>query len=128
MIARWILAAAAALLLAALAAGSGPSPGRAASSDTAIFAGGCFWCMEAAFDEVDGVTETISGYAGGTKPNPTYGDHEGYLEAVKVTYDPRQGHLRQAARSLLAEYRPVRCRRPVLRQGVRLSQRDLLQQ
>jgi peptide-methionine (S)-S-oxide reductase len=88
MIARWILAAAAALLLAALAAGSGPSPSHAASSDTAIFAGGCFWCMEAAFDEVDGVTETISGYAGGTKANPTYGDHEGYLEAVKVTYDP----------------------------------------
>jgi peptide-methionine (S)-S-oxide reductase len=54
----------------------------------ATFAGGCFWCMEAAFDEVDGVTETISGYAGGTKPNPTYGDHEGYLEAVKVSYDP----------------------------------------
>ena len=88
MIARWIVAAAAALLLAALAAGSGPEPGRAASSETAIFAGGCFWCMEAAFDEVDGVTETISGYAGGTKPNPTYGDHAGYLEAVKVTYDP----------------------------------------
>ena len=57
-------------------------------SKTAIFAGGCFWCVEAAFDEVDGVTETISGYAGGTKPNPTYGDHEGYKEAVKVTYDP----------------------------------------
>ena len=44
--------------------------------------------MEAAFDEVDGVTETVSGYAGGTKPNPNYGDHEGYKEAVKVTYDP----------------------------------------
>ena len=44
--------------------------------------------MEAAFDEVDGVTETISGYAGGTKPNPNYGDHEGYVEAVKVTFDP----------------------------------------
>ena len=88
MIARWIVAAAAALLLAALAASSAPEPGRAAASKSAIFAGGCFWCMEAAFDEVDGVTETISGYAGGTKPNPSYGDHEGYLEAVKVTYDP----------------------------------------
>jgi peptide-methionine (S)-S-oxide reductase len=42
----------------------------------------------AAFDEVDGVTETISGHAGGTKPKPNYGDHEGYYEAVKVTYDP----------------------------------------
>ena len=40
------------------------------------------------FVAVDGVTETVSGYAGGTKPNPTYGDHEGYQEAVKVTYDP----------------------------------------
>jgi peptide-methionine (S)-S-oxide reductase len=55
---------------------------------TAIFAGGCFWCMEAAFDEVPGVTETVSGYAGGTKPNPNYGDHEGYQEVVRVTYDP----------------------------------------
>jgi peptide-methionine (S)-S-oxide reductase len=44
--------------------------------------------MEAAFDEVGGVTETISGYAGGTTPNPNYGAHEGYKEAVKVTYDP----------------------------------------
>jgi len=88
MIARWILAAVAALVLAALAAASGPQPSRAAAANTAIFAGGCFWCMEAAFDEVDGVTETISGYAGGTKPNPNYGDHEGYVEALKVTYDP----------------------------------------
>ena len=88
MIARWVLAAAAALLLTALAAGSGSQPSHATAADTAIFAGGCFWCMEAAFDEVDGVTETISGYAGGTKPSPTYGDHEGYQEAVKVTYDP----------------------------------------
>ena len=60
----------------------------AVETKTAIFAGGCFWCVEAAFDEVPGVTETVSGYAGGTKPNPTYGDHEGYQEAVKVTYDP----------------------------------------
>jgi peptide-methionine (S)-S-oxide reductase len=44
--------------------------------------------MEAAFDEVNGVTDTTSGYAGGTMPNPTYGSHEGYKEAVKVTYDP----------------------------------------
>ncbi|HEY8262948.1 MAG TPA: peptide-methionine (S)-S-oxide reductase MsrA [Methyloceanibacter sp.] len=58
------------------------------ATKTAIFAGGCFWCMEAAFDEVPGVTETVSGYAGGTKPNPTYGDHEGYQEAVRVSYDP----------------------------------------
>jgi peptide-methionine (S)-S-oxide reductase len=62
---------------------------------TAIFAGGCFWCMEGAFDEVPGVTETVSGYAGGTKPNPNYGDHEGYQEAVRVTYDPAKVSFQQ---------------------------------
>jgi peptide-methionine (S)-S-oxide reductase len=55
---------------------------------TAIFAGGCFWSMEKAFDAEPGVVSAVSGYAGGTMPNPTYEDHRGYLEAVKVTYDP----------------------------------------
>ncbi|MFD0985584.1 peptide-methionine (S)-S-oxide reductase MsrA [Methyloligella solikamskensis] len=73
-----------------LALGISAGAARAADSETAIFAGGCFWCVEDAFDHVKGVTETISGYAGGTKPNPTYGSHEGYKEAVKVTYDPDQ--------------------------------------
>jgi peptide-methionine (S)-S-oxide reductase len=60
-----------------------------AHAETAIFAGGCFWCVESDFDHVKGVTETISGYAGGTAPNPSYEGHEGYAEAVKVTYDPK---------------------------------------
>jgi peptide-methionine (S)-S-oxide reductase len=84
---RWIGAIVAAVALAVLATG-GAVKAVAEDTKTAIFAGGCFWCVEAAFDEVPGVTETVSGYAGGTKPNPTYGDHEGYQEAVKVTYDP----------------------------------------
>jgi peptide-methionine (S)-S-oxide reductase len=86
---RWIGAIAAGALVAALIM-SGGEQGRAAAEETktAIFAGGCFWCMEAAFDEVPGVTDTTSGYAGGTTPNPTYGQHEGYQEAVKVAYDP----------------------------------------
>ena len=88
MTVRWIGAAFAAAFLAALALAGQPDDGHATVLKTAIFAGGCFWCMEAAFDEVDGVTETVSGYAGGTTPNPTYGGHEGYQEAVKVTYDP----------------------------------------
>jgi peptide-methionine (S)-S-oxide reductase len=88
MIARSICAALTAALLALLVIACGAPETRAAESQTAIFAGGCFWCVEDAFDQVDGVTETISGYAGGTKPNPTYGDHEGYVEALKVTYDP----------------------------------------
>jgi peptide-methionine (S)-S-oxide reductase len=86
---RWIGAIAAVAVLAVLAMGGGAQQAPAADeTKTAIFAGGCFWCVEAAFDEVPGVTETVSGYAGGTKPNPNYGDHEGYQEAVKITYDP----------------------------------------
>ena len=88
MIAKSICAALTAAFLAALVLAFGAAGTRAAETKTAIFAGGCFWCVEAAFDEVDGVTETVSGYAGGIKPKPNYGDHEGYYEAVKVTYDP----------------------------------------
>jgi peptide-methionine (S)-S-oxide reductase len=84
---RWSGAAAALGLLAALFADAG-SPALSEDSKTAIFAGGCFWCVEDAFDAVPGVTETVSGYAGGTKPKPNYHDHEGYVEAVKVSYDP----------------------------------------
>ena len=84
---RWMAVLAAALTIALLPR-AGEMSEAADATKTAIFAGGCFWCMEAAFDEVPGVTETVSGYAGGTKPNPTYGDHEGYQEAVRVTYDP----------------------------------------
>ncbi len=73
MMARWICAGLTAAFLAALVIAAGSHRHAAAESKTAIFAGGCFWCVEAAFDEVDGVTETISGYAGGTTPNPTYG-------------------------------------------------------
>ena len=61
---------------------------------TAVFAGGCFWCVESDFDKVDGVVETISGYTGGTLTNPTYKqvsyEETGHYEAVKVTYDPDQ--------------------------------------
>jgi len=55
---------------------------------TAVFAGGCFWSMEKGFETTPGVAAAVSGYAGGTAANPTYENHEGYLEAVKVTYDP----------------------------------------
>ncbi len=82
------LAAGGFFLATLLSAAAFPQQSGAAESETAIFGGGCFWCVEQAFDAVKGVTETVSGYAGGTKPNPTYGSHEGYKEAVKVTYDP----------------------------------------
>ncbi len=59
---------------------------------TAIFAGGCFWCVESDFDHVPGVVKTISGFTGGRTKNPTYkqvtyGD-TGHREAVEITYDP----------------------------------------
>ena len=54
-----------------------------------ILAGGCFWCMEADFEKLAGVTDVVSGFTGGTLKNPTYnGNHEGHLEAVEITYDP----------------------------------------
>lgn len=65
----------------------------AASLETAIFAGGCFWCTEADFDKVDGVVSTISGYTGGNLDNPTYkqvtGGNTGHYESVKISYDPQ---------------------------------------
>lgn len=58
-------------------------------ADTAIVAGGCFWCVEKDFEALEGVSEAISGFTGGTLENPTYsGDHTGHYEAVKITYDP----------------------------------------
>lgn len=59
-----------------------------ANAETAVFAGGCFWCVESDMDTVKGVTSTVSGFAGGTAPNPTYENHEGYTEAVKIEFDP----------------------------------------
>ena len=61
---------------------------------TAIFAGGCFWCVESDFDKVPGVVETVSGYTGGTVANPDYKQvtkgGTGHREAVRIRYDPKQ--------------------------------------
>lgn len=68
-----------------------PADGNYAS---AIFAGGCFWCMEPPFDKLDGVYATISGYIGGKRKNPTYAQvssgSTGYTEAVEIRYDPKK--------------------------------------
>ena len=59
-----------------------------AAEEKTILAGGCFWCMESDFEKLEGVTDVISGFTGGTADNPTYnGDHEGHYEAVEITYD-----------------------------------------
>lgn len=64
----------------------------AKTQEVAIFAGGCFWCVESDFDSVPGVLETVSGYTGSAFKNPTYrtvsAGGTGHLEAVKITFDP----------------------------------------
>lgn len=68
----------------------------AAEQATAIVAGGCFWCMEHDFRKLDGVSNVVSGYAGGSRANPTYEDYHDtdaanpvpHIEVVEITYDP----------------------------------------
>jgi methionine-S-sulfoxide reductase len=63
-----------------------------AATRTAIFAGGCFWCIQPAFDKANGVIKTVVGYSGGTEPNPTYrlvsSERTNYRESIEITYDP----------------------------------------
>ena len=85
-----------------------PSISETAKGDQAIatFAGGCFWCMEGPFDELDGVMSTTSGYTGGQTVNPTYEEVSaggtGHAEAVQVVYDPQKISYQE----LLAVYWP----------------------
>jgi len=67
------------------------SMATSAFAATTILAGGCFWCMEADFEKLDGVGDVVSGFSGGTLQNPTYnGNHAGHYEAVEITYDPKK--------------------------------------
>ena len=70
--------------------GSWLSPAPALSAE-AVFAGGCFWCMEADYEKLDGVHEVVSGYTGGERPNPSYREVSAgrtrHVEAVRVVYD-----------------------------------------
>lgn len=96
-------------VLAAIVLIAGCSPpadanGASAAVDSgrreqAVFAGGCFWSVEAAFERMPGVTAAVSGFAGGSTANPSYEQvvrgGTGHLEAVRVTYDPAQISYRQ---------------------------------
>ena len=88
------------LMAAMMAAMAGRAPATAASPaamrpglETATFAGGCFWCMEPAFEKVPGVISVTSGYTGGPEKNPTYeqvSNHQtGHAESVEVVFDPK---------------------------------------
>jgi len=67
--------------------------GRGDRHEVATLAGGCFWCLEAVFREIDGVYDVTSGYSGGTTTNPSYEDvstgSTGHAEAVQITFDPK---------------------------------------
>jgi peptide-methionine (S)-S-oxide reductase len=83
------------ICLTLIAHSHGLNEGRAADSASAAkayFAGGCFWCMEEAFEHLQGVTEVVSGYMGGTVKNPSYeavsAGQTGHAESVEVRYDP----------------------------------------
>jgi methionine-S-sulfoxide reductase len=85
------------LVLAFLAGAAHLTPAQtptltAAAPRVAVFAGGCFWCIQPAFDKAPGVLKTVVGYCGGTEPNPTYDlvttERTKYRESIEVTYDP----------------------------------------
>lgn len=103
--ARLIVFAALLVFPAAIAAKA--QDGAPPQAATAVFAGGCFWCVESDFEKLAGVRTAVSGYSGGDLQNPTYGDHDGHLEAVEVTYDPAIVSYRQLVDYLLRHIDPL---------------------
>jgi peptide-methionine (S)-S-oxide reductase len=83
----------AAVVLAVAAAAAPPHAVSTQGLSRAVFAGGCFWCEEAAFEGLPGVVTVTSGYAGGQEPHPTYEQvghgHTGHAESVEVVFDPK---------------------------------------
>jgi len=77
-----------------LAVGMAQGQTQKSNLKKAYFAGGCFWCVEAVFESLEGVEEAVSGYAGGNYANPTYElvvqGRTGHAEAVEVSYNPLQ--------------------------------------
>lgn len=79
--------------------------------DTITLAGGCFWCLEAVYDDMEGVLSVESGYMGGRQPNPSYRDvctgRTGHAEAVEVTFDPDVTSLRDILEVFFAIHDPT---------------------
>ena len=77
------------LMIVTLAvAGAASAASAAGPYKTAIFAGGCFWSAEHDIEHTPGVKDVVVGYSGGVRKNPTYENHDGHFEAIRVTYDP----------------------------------------
>lgn len=94
-----MLTAAVIMLSLGMAGWPGAAVTAAASPTKAYFAGGCFWCMEEAFEKVEGVIAVVSGYMGGSVVNPTYeqvsAGETGHAESVEVLYDPAKVSYQQ---------------------------------
>ena len=82
-----------------------------ANNETATLGGGCFWCLEAVYDEMEGVISVESGYMGGKKPNPTYhdvcGGKTGHVEVVQVTFNPEVTSYREILEVFFAIHDPT---------------------
>ena len=91
-ISRFVAALVGLLLGVVLSASAAELVAQDKTTATAVFAGGCFWCMEPPYDALPGVVATTSGFTGGQKANPSYkevsGGNTGHIEAVQITYDP----------------------------------------
>jgi peptide-methionine (S)-S-oxide reductase len=96
--------------LLATVASIAPATAQTATRATAIFAGGCFWCMEKPFDDLPGVISTTSGFTGGRVANPTYeqvvAGGTGHTEAVQVVYDPSRVTYAQLLRTYWLQVDP----------------------
>jgi peptide methionine sulfoxide reductase msrA/msrB len=83
----------------------------AAKTETAIFGGGCFWCMEPPFEQLDGVVEVVAGYTGGTEENADYkkvsSGRTDHYEAVRVTYDPEKVSYRELVETFWRQIDPT---------------------
>jgi peptide-methionine (S)-S-oxide reductase len=111
---RWTSALSFAAFMFVWAGSVGLLAGNAADSGStakAYFAGGCFWCMEEAFEKVNGVSEVISGYMGGTVKNPGYEEvssgRTGHAESVEVRYDPAKVSYTQLLEAFWRNVDPV---------------------
>src|SRR3546814_7236140 len=89
--------------------------------ETAVFAGGCFWCTEAVFQSLAGVDRIESGYTGGTVPNPTYkqvcGGDTGHAEAIRIASDPAVIAYEDMLAVLFATHDPRQINRPANNTG-----------
>ncbi len=128
-IARWLAPLALIAGISAAVAQTAPAPKSDGAVAVATFAGGCFWCMEEAYEKVPGVIRAVSGYIGGTVDEADLRagldqDHRP-LRGGAGHLRPHQGELSPARRLVLAQHRSRRCQGPVLRQGQSLLHGDL---